>query len=55
MTLDVFNQRDAVTVLIPRHGKIGDEHVRIKFRKVINQCCGVFKFANYIHPLDLLK
>ncbi|MNH43069.1 hypothetical protein D3C79_1048920 [compost metagenome] len=55
MALDVLDKRYPVTVFISRHGKIGDEHVGIQFRQVVNQCCGIFKFADNIHPFDLFK
>ena len=55
MALDVLDQGNAIAVLIARHGEIGNQHMRIQFRQVVDQCCRVFKFADNIHPLNLLK
>ena len=55
MTFNIFDERDPITVFVSGHGEIGNEHVCIKLWEVIDQCCRVFKFTDYIHPLDLFK
>ena len=55
MALDVFNQRDPVAVFVTGHGQIGDQHMGVQLRKIVDKGRGVFKLANDVHPLNLLK
>lgn len=55
VALDVFNQRDPVAVFITGHGQIGDQHMGVQLRKIVDKGRGVFKLANDVHPLNLLK
>ena len=55
VALDVFDQRDPVAVFITGHGQIGDQHMGVQLRKIVDKGRGVFKLANDVHPLNLLK
>ena len=34
---------------------LGDQHMGVQLRKIVDKGRGVFKFANDVHPLNLLK